>query len=93
MPRRVGWPNSPKIEALRDRWLDTSDVATQRNIAAEVQAQAFIDVPVFPLGHVVPDNNLSLHTDRYIGRPGNLLERPAAGLSGKHIPYFTPSGS
>jgi peptide/nickel transport system substrate-binding protein len=50
----VGWPNSPKIEALRDRWLDTSDVATQRNIAAEVQAQAFIDVPYYPLGTWYP---------------------------------------
>ena len=92
----VGWPNSPKIEALRDRWLDTSDVATQRNIAAEVQAQAFVDVALLPTRHVVPHDNLSLHTDRHIGRPGNLLERPAAGIRGlsdKHIPHFTQSGS
>ncbi len=46
----IGWPSSPKIEALRDRWLDTSDFTAQRKIAAEIQVQAFIDVPYFPLG-------------------------------------------
>jgi peptide/nickel transport system substrate-binding protein len=46
----VGWPSSPKIEALRDQWLDASDLATQKKLAAEIQAQAFIDVPYYPLG-------------------------------------------
>ena len=50
----VGWPTSPKIEALRDRWLDTSDVTMQRALAAEIQEQAFIDVPYFPLGTWYP---------------------------------------
>jgi peptide/nickel transport system substrate-binding protein len=45
-----GWPSSPKIEALRDQWLDAPDSATQRRLAAEIQAQAFIDVPYYPLG-------------------------------------------
>ncbi len=50
----AGWPDIPKIEALRDQWLDASDVATQRSIAAAIQAQAFIDVPYFPLGTFYP---------------------------------------
>ena len=42
--------SNAKFEALRDRWLDATDVTTQRKIAAEIQAQAFIDVPYYPLG-------------------------------------------
>jgi peptide/nickel transport system substrate-binding protein len=45
-----GWPSSDKIKALRDQWLDATNVAAQRKIAAEIQAQAFIDVPYYPLG-------------------------------------------
>jgi len=45
-----GWPNSPKLEALRDQWMDTPDLATQKEIAAEIQMQAFVDVPYYPLG-------------------------------------------
>ncbi|MGD0108869.1 MAG: ABC transporter substrate-binding protein [Rhodopila sp.] len=50
----AGWPSSPKIEALRDQWLDAPDVTVQRKIAAEIQARAFIDVPYFPLGTWYP---------------------------------------
>jgi peptide/nickel transport system substrate-binding protein len=45
-----GWPASPRIEALREQWLDTSDPAAQHGLAAEIQAQAFEDVPYYPLG-------------------------------------------
>ncbi len=45
-----GWPSSPKIEALRNQWLDAPDMATQKTICAEIQAEAFIDVPYWPLG-------------------------------------------
>jgi peptide/nickel transport system substrate-binding protein len=45
-----GWPNSPKIEALRDRWFAAPDVTNQQRIAREIQVQAFIDVPYLPLG-------------------------------------------
>ncbi len=50
----AGWPSSPKIETLRDQWLDAEDVAAQRRIAAEIQVQAFIEVPYFPLGTFYP---------------------------------------
>jgi peptide/nickel transport system substrate-binding protein len=49
-----GWFDNPKIETLRDRWLDAPDVAVQRKIAAEIQAQAFIDLPYYPLGTFYP---------------------------------------
>ena len=46
----AGWPTSPRIEALRDEWLDAPDLAARKRIAAEIQAQAFEDVPYLPLG-------------------------------------------
>jgi len=49
-----GWPTSPKIEALRDRWFDAPDLAAQQPICADIQAQAFIDVPYYPLGQAYP---------------------------------------
>ena len=45
-----GWPSSPKIEELRDAWFDTPALADQKRLGAEIQAQAFEDVPYWPLG-------------------------------------------
>lgn len=45
-----GWPNSPRIEALRGQWLETADIPGQKRICAEIQKQAFEDVPYVPLG-------------------------------------------
>lgn len=45
-----GWPDAPKIEALRDRWLVAPDLASQQAIAREIQAEAFVDVPYLPVG-------------------------------------------
>ncbi len=45
-----GWPSSPRIEALRNEWLVAKDEASQKAIAAQLQAQAFEDVPYIPLG-------------------------------------------
>ncbi|MBS7707635.1 ABC transporter substrate-binding protein [Chelatococcus asaccharovorans] len=49
-PTGPGWPTAPKIEALRDAWLAASDEATRKKIAADMQLQAFEDVPYAPLG-------------------------------------------
>jgi peptide/nickel transport system substrate-binding protein len=46
----AGWPDSPKLEALRRQWMDTTDLAEQKRIAVEMQLQAWIDVPYVPLG-------------------------------------------
>ncbi len=45
-----GWPDSPRLEALRNAWLDASDVTAQKQICHDIQAQAMQDVPYFPLG-------------------------------------------
>lgn len=46
----AGWPNSPRIEELRDAWFDAPDLPTQKALCAEIQRQAFQDVPYIPLG-------------------------------------------
>jgi peptide/nickel transport system substrate-binding protein len=45
-----GVPDSPRLEALRDEWLVTPDLAGRKRIAEDIQRQAFIDVPYIPLG-------------------------------------------
>ena len=45
-----GWPNDPKIEALRDSWFVAPDLAAQQRIARDLQAAAFESVPFVPLG-------------------------------------------
>jgi peptide/nickel transport system substrate-binding protein len=45
-----GWPTSPKLEDLRNAWLDAPDEAAQQRICREMQLQAFQDVPYYPLG-------------------------------------------
>lgn len=46
----VGWPSSPKLEELRTAWLRAPDLAAQQKLCAEMQLQAFHDVPYIPLG-------------------------------------------
>jgi peptide/nickel transport system substrate-binding protein len=45
-----GWPNDPKLEELRESWLDAPDLPAQQKIAKEIQLQAFHSVPYYPLG-------------------------------------------
>ncbi|MDU7521334.1 MAG: ABC transporter substrate-binding protein [Roseomonas mucosa] len=45
-----GWPTAPKLEELRAAWLEAPDLEAQKKLAAEVQKQAFEDVPYLPLG-------------------------------------------
>jgi peptide/nickel transport system substrate-binding protein len=51
---RPGWPTSPRLEELRDAWLDAPDLATEKKIAAEIQVQALRDVTFIPLGLTYP---------------------------------------
>lgn len=48
-----GWPTSPRIEELRNQWLDAPDLAAQKKIAEQLQQQLFIDMPYAPLGQVL----------------------------------------
>lgn len=45
-----GWPTAPKIEALRDEWLQATDETQQKSLAVQIQQQAFDTVPYVPLG-------------------------------------------
>jgi len=45
-----GWPDSPRIESLRQAWFDAPDEAAQKAICRDVQRQAMQDVPYYPLG-------------------------------------------
>ena len=45
-----GWPKDEKIEALRDAWFTAPDVAAQAKICADIQREAFSNVPYIPMG-------------------------------------------
>jgi peptide/nickel transport system substrate-binding protein len=45
-----GWPDLPKLEALRDAWFMAPDLAAQQQLAREIQLQAFEDLPYIPAG-------------------------------------------
>jgi peptide/nickel transport system substrate-binding protein len=47
-----GWPESPRLEELRDAWLRAPDRPEQKRIAALMQEQAFADLPYLPLGQI-----------------------------------------
>jgi peptide/nickel transport system substrate-binding protein len=45
-----GWPDAPKLEALREDWLNAATPAEQKRLAAEIQLQFFREVTYVPLG-------------------------------------------
>jgi peptide/nickel transport system substrate-binding protein len=45
-----GWPTSPRIEALRDKWFNAPDEASRIAIARDIQLQVWQDVPYIPGG-------------------------------------------
>lgn len=45
-----GWPQSNRLEELRNAWLAAPDQAGEQKVAREIQRQAFIDLPMIPLG-------------------------------------------
>jgi peptide/nickel transport system substrate-binding protein len=46
----IGWPDDPRLEALRQDWFDAPDLAAQQTIARDIQAEAFRFMPYLPLG-------------------------------------------
>ena len=46
----LGWPTSPRIEALRAAWLDAASLDEQQRICIELQMQLWQDVPYIPMG-------------------------------------------
>lgn len=72
-----GWPSAPVLEALRDKWLTASDDAARRRIAAQIQAQAFDDVPYLPHGiarYILSTNSPAEDLSRLPDRSADLLE-------------------
>ena len=49
-----GWPDLPKIEALRNDFLAASSFADQKQICEQIQLQAFDDIPYLPTGSYTP---------------------------------------
>jgi peptide/nickel transport system substrate-binding protein len=49
-----GWPDDPKAEELRNRWMDSNDPAERHRLDAEIQVHAFETVPYIPLGQYLP---------------------------------------
>lgn len=45
-----GWPDSPTLESLRQEWIASSDLASQKALCGRIQLQALQDVPYVPLG-------------------------------------------
>lgn len=45
-----GWPDLPKIEALRNQFMDAEDPGEQKRLAELAQRQAFKDIPYLPTG-------------------------------------------
>ena len=74
-----GWPDSPRLEALRDAWLSAGDLAAQKQIAADIQRQAFVDVPYIPLGQILPTWAYQRNVTGRAERLRAVLE-PAEGL-------------
>lgn len=46
----AGWPDDPKLEALRGQWMDAPDTATAQAICREIQQEAFTSLPYIPIG-------------------------------------------
>ncbi len=45
-----GWPESARIEDLRNQFLDATTMEEQKRLTRDIQLQAFQDVPYVPLG-------------------------------------------
>jgi peptide/nickel transport system substrate-binding protein len=45
-----GWPEAPRLDALRSAWLDAATLEEQKPLAADIQIQFFRDVTHVPLG-------------------------------------------
>jgi len=52
----AAWPTSPRIEALREAWLDAPDLAAQEAICVEIQKQFWVEVPCIRLGQRLGPN-------------------------------------
>ena len=45
-----GWPTDPKLEQYRLDWMSAPDLAAQKKVCEQVQAESWINPPFLPLG-------------------------------------------
>lgn len=65
-----GWPTIPRLEQLRDAWMNTPDLAEQKTIAREMQVVAMDELPCIPLGAIYRLTALQKNlTGRVVGFP------------------------
>ena len=69
----AGWPTDPKLEELRDRFLDSKDAAEQTALVAQIQAQGFESVPFVPLGQT---------------QAPTAYRRNVSGIARAPVPFF-----
>ena len=86
----MGWPSSPKLEALRTQWIAAPDLAAQQKIAVEMQRQALIDVPYVPLGQTFSPTCYRQGHQRRAERVCHLLERAEDVNAGRLFHGRTP---
>jgi peptide/nickel transport system substrate-binding protein len=48
-----GWPTMPKVEALREAWFEAPDMAAQKKLVDEMQAEIWKEVPYVNTGSYV----------------------------------------
>ena len=64
-----GWPTDDKVEALIDAWFKAPDFATQKQLAADIQVEAYTDVPYIPTGQFVVPTAYRRNLDGIIVAP------------------------
>ena len=45
-----GWPSDPKLEELKTAWFGSDDPAERKELARQIQVEAFENLPYIPLG-------------------------------------------
>ncbi len=45
-----GWPTLPRLEAMREAWLEAAELPAQQRIARDIQRAALEEAPFLPLG-------------------------------------------
>ncbi|MBS0644164.1 MAG: ABC transporter substrate-binding protein [Proteobacteria bacterium] len=64
-----GWPEDPRLETLHDQWIDATDPAEQKKLAAALQDETFTYAPFVPLGQYFPPTAWHKNTSGFLKGP------------------------
>jgi peptide/nickel transport system substrate-binding protein len=64
-----GWPSDDKMEQLRAAWLKAPDLAAQKKLAGDIQAEALQTVPYVPTGQFLTPTAFRKNLDGIIVAP------------------------